>query len=105
MDEDSKNNINCVQYKIISSLLRTNYEMQHLAYAKLFTAGKEVREWLYSELEGGLTIVIDYSRKSARFIMFDLMTYEIIFESELYKNFNKFYVKAKEKFQYFEINK
>ena len=104
MDEDSKNNINCVQYKIISSLLRTNYEMQHLAYAKLFTAGKEVREWLYSELEGGLTIVIDYSRKSARFIMFDLMTYEIIFESELYKNFNKFYVKAKEKFQYFEIS-
>ena len=101
--EDKKNKINLVQQKIIISLLKSNYELLSLAYAKLFTAAKINREWLYSELEGGLTIVVDFNRKSARFIMFDLKTFEILFESELYKNFNTFYNRGNDFFHYFEV--
>ena len=75
--EEKKKTINLVQQKIIGSLLKGNYELLSMSYAMLYTASKEQKEWLYSELEGALTIVVDYNRKSARFQLFDLRTYEM----------------------------
>jgi len=93
-----------VQQKIIKSLLKSNYELISMGYAYLFTAGKNSKDWLFSELHGAICLVIDFVRKSTRFLMFDVITYEIVFENELYKHFNTTYSKANDLFQYFEVN-
>jgi len=69
----------------------------------LYTAGANNKSWLYTGLEGGLTLVIDYRRKTARFLMFDLNTLEIVFENEFYRKFNIFYTNLSENFQCFEV--
>ena len=97
--------LNTVKQKIISSLLVSNYELINLCFARIYTANAYNNPtWLYTELEGGLCLVVDYARKSARFLMFDLVSLEIIFESEFYKNFNVFYSCLSENFQCFEVN-
>lgn len=96
--------LNTVKQKIISSLLAYNYELIAMCYARIYTASSQSTNWLYTELEGGLTIVIDYARKSARFLLFDLNTLEINFECELYKKFNLFYTSLTKTLHCFEVN-
>ncbi len=97
--------LNIVKQKLIESILLSNsqYELIHLSFARLYTGNKN-QTWLYSELEGALTLVLDYTKKTAKFIMFDLITMEIIFECEWYKNFNIFYTVINDNFQCFEVN-
>ena len=101
---ESKIKLNIVKQKIITSLLLNNYELLNLAFCRIYTSGITNKQWLYSGLEGGLSLVIDYRRKSARFLLFDLNTFEIIFESELYKKFNIFYSECNDYFHCFEIH-
>jgi hypothetical protein len=97
--------LNLVKQKIISSLLLSNYDLISMVFARIYTANAHNNSsWLYTELEGALCLVIDYARKSARFLMFDLVSLEITFESEFYKNFNVFYSCLSETFQCFEVN-
>jgi hypothetical protein len=100
----SVNKLNPVKRKIISSLLINNYDVMALVFARVYTSGiNGSKTWLYSGLEGGLALVIDYHRRAGRFILFDLETFEIIFENELYKKFNIFYSETSATFQCFEI--
>ena len=102
---ESTNKLNFVKQKIISSLLMSNYDLISICFARVYTASAYNNpSWLYTELEGALCLVVDYSRKSARFLMFDLLTLEITFESEFYKNFNVFYTCSSDTFQCFEVS-
>lgn len=105
LPNESSLKLTLVKQKIISSLLIYNYELISMCFAKIYSASAHSKTWLYTELEGGLTLVIDYARKSARFLLFDLNTFEIIFECEFYKNFNLFYTNQTETFQCFEVSK
>lgn len=100
---ESNIKLNIAKRKIISSLLVNNYELISICFCKLYTAGANNKSWLYTGLEGGLTLVIDYRRKTARFLLFDLNTLEIVFENEFYRKFNIFYTSLSENFQCFEV--
>ena len=95
--------ITLVQKKIIKSLLYGLYDIMNIFYARIHTCGKNAEYWLYSGLEGALVYCIDMRVKSCRFLMIDLKSYEIVFDCELYKKFDKAYKKGTERFYYFEV--
>ena len=101
MSERTK--ITLVQKKIIKSLLYGSYEIMNMFFARIHTCGKQSEYWLYSGLEGALVYCIDIRVKSCRFLMIDLKSYEIVFDCELYKRFDKAYKKGTERFYYFEV--
>ena len=78
--------ISLVQKKIIISLLYGYYDILSIYFARIYTLGKENKFWLYSGLEGALVYCIDIKAKVLRFLLFNLKTYEIVFDCELYKN-------------------
>jgi len=97
------NKITLIQKKIIKSLLYGAYDLIYIFFARIHTCGKNSEYWLYSGLEGALVYCIDIRVKSCKFLMFDLKTYEIVFDCELYKEFDKAYKKGTERFYYFEV--
>ena len=96
--------ITLVQKKIIKSLLYGNYEVLNTFYARIYTCTKDAEYWLYSGLEGALVYCIDIRAKTCKFLLFDLKSFEIVFDCELYKKFDKYYKKGSERFYYFEVN-
>ena len=95
--------ITIVQKKIIKSLLYSHYDIMNIFFARIHTCGKNSEYWLYSGCEGALVYCIDTRVKSCRFLMFDLKSFEIVFDCELYKKFDKAYKKGTERFYYFEV--
>ena len=104
MSEQQK--INIVQQKIITSLLYGKYDILKITFARIYTAEIKAEYWLYSGLQGALVYCIkaDSKPNTFRFLMFDLDSYEIVFDCELYKKFEKAYKKGTERFFYFEVN-
>ena len=96
--------ISLVQKKIISSLLYGYYDILSIYFARIYTVGKENKFWLYSGLEGALIYCIDLRAKVLRFLLFNLKTYEIIFDCELYKKFNLDFQKGNDTFYFFGVN-
>jgi hypothetical protein len=95
--------INIVQKKIIKSILYGNYHIMNIFFARIHTCSKNSEYWLYSGLEGALIYCIDIKLRTCKFLMIDLKTYEIVFDFELYKKFDKAYRKGTERFYYFEV--
>ena len=106
MSEQHK--INLVQKKIISSLLYGKYEIMNMnfTFARIHTCETKSEYWLYSGLQGALVYCIkaDTKPNTCHFLMFDLKTFETVFDCELYKKFEKAYKKGSERFYYFEVN-
>ena len=96
--------VSLVQKKIIESLLYGNYDIINIYYGRIYTCGKDSKFWLYSGLEGALVYCIEARIKVLRFLLFDLKTYEIVFDCELYKKFNKSFTKGTDTFYYFGVN-
>ena len=96
--------ITFMQKKIIKSLLYGNYEVLNTFFARIYTCTKDAEYWLYSGLEGALVYCIDIRAKTCKFLLFDLKSFEIVFDCELYKKFDKYYKKGSERFYYFEVN-
>ena len=96
--------ISLVQKKIIISLLYGYYDILSIYFARIYTLGKENKFWLYSGLEGALVYCIDIKAKVLRFLLFNLKTYEIVFDCELYKKFNLEFQKGNDTFYFFGIN-
>ena len=96
--------ISLVQTKIIKSLLYGNYDIIKIYYARIYTLGKDSKFWLYSGLEGALVYCIDLRPRVLRFLLFNLKTYEIVFDCELYKKFNQAFQKGTDTFFYFGVN-
>ena len=104
MSEQHK--ITLVQKKIINSLLYGKYDVMNYTFARIHTCEVKAEYWLYTGLQGALVYCIkaDSKPNTCRFLMFDLKTFEIVFDCELYKKFEKAYKKGSERFYYFEIN-
>ena len=96
--------VSLVQKKIIHSILYGNYDIINIYYGRIYTCGKDSKFWLYSGLEGALVYCIETRIKVLRFLLFDLKTYEIVFDCELYKKFNKSFTKGTDTFYYFGVN-
>jgi len=96
--------ISLVQKKIIKSLLYGNYDLMGIYFARIYTLGKDSKFWLYSGLEGALIYCIDLRPRVLRFLLFNLKTYEIVFDCELYKKFNQSFQKGTDTFFYFDVN-
>ena len=88
----------------INSLIPENKELQGDIYlVKLYSSDMEGIDWLYSGLEGYLGLIVDYEAKTKYISMFDQTTYQIIFQYELYKGFEKFFEELAPDFRSFEI--
>jgi hypothetical protein len=103
---EQQSKITLVQKKIINSLLYGKYEVMNISFARIHTSEIKSKEWLYSGLEGTLVYCLkaDSKPNTCRFLMFDLKSFEIVFDCELYKKFEKAYKKGIERFYYFEIS-
>ena len=91
MNEPPK--INLVHRKIINSILYGKFDIMNISYARIYTAEIKSENWLYSGLQGALVYCIRVESKcnSCYFKMFDLKTFETVFDCELYKKFDKAY--------------
>lgn len=98
-------NVSFIQKKIIKSLLYGNYDIIKIIFARIYTFGNESKSWLYSGLEGALVFCIEARLKVSRFLLFNLKSFEIVFDCELYKKFYNNFIKENDNFFYFEVNK
>ena len=88
-DKEDKGKINMEKIKILA-ILPPNQELHgDLFQAKLYSSDREGRDWLYSGLEGHLILVVDNSVKTRYLCLYDPITYQKLFQYELYKNFNQ----------------
>ena len=102
---DNVNRLTLVEKKIIKSLLYPQYEVLNYSFCRIHTCASTSKSWLYTNLEGALTLGLDLKLKACRFFLYDLSSFEVLFECELYKKFNTAYTKGSERFYYFEVNK
>jgi len=91
-----------LEKKKILSILGSNRELYKMCSAKIYTSNLAGDSWLYSDLEGFLCFVLDYNIKTRYFVLFDPLTYERLFQFELYNNFEKEFQKLAEDFFCFE---
>jgi len=72
--------------------------------ARLHTSNKADRKWLYTELCGAICLVIDRGLGGIPFFrMYDLNTFDMVFECELYLDFHNSYVEINDFFHCFEV--
>ena len=101
MSNDSK--IDMQRMKILS-ILPPNVELAAKANAKLFTSNVEGKVWLYSDLEGIMCFLLDYQNKCTKLALFDVYSFEKLFEYELYKDFSKYFTILSSDFRCFEAD-
>ena len=102
-EKENKQKLKLEKIKLLS-LLPKNKELQGDIYiVKLYSSDMEGINWLYSELEGYLGLIVDYEAKTKYIAIFDQTTYQKIFQYELYKGFEKFFEDLAPDFRSFEI--
>ena len=89
--------------KRLVAFLGNNRDIFAFVNAKIYTSNKEASHWLNSNLEGFLCFVLDREYKTKFIIMYSYITYEKLFEMELYCEFNKYYQIMDELFHCFEF--
>ena len=101
--EDDHGRVSMERIKILA-ILPSSQELQgDLFQAKLYSSDREGTDWLYSGLEGYLILVIDSSAKTKYFCLYDPITYQKLFQYELYKNFENSLFQLANDFLCFEI--
>ena len=95
--------VNVDQFSIIKKFEDDDKStMIHIGVVRLFTANS--LKWSYSGLNGGLCLTIDRKLKGAPlFRLYDLNSFEILFQVELYYNFHKYYQELNDHFHSFPI--
>ena len=102
-NEEDRGRLNMEKIKILA-ILPSSQEMQgDLFQAKLYSSDREGQDWLYSGLEGHLILLIDSSAKTKYLCLYDPITYQKLFQYELYKNFEKSLTTLANDFICFEI--
>lgn len=95
-------------YKIVRNkilvIIGSNRELINISFAKIYTTGLESNSWLYSDLQGYLCFILDHSAKCRFFILFDSVSYEKLFQFELYSNFEKSWQELASDFFCFEFS-
>ena len=93
-----------IERKRLLAIIGQGNELQSIACAKIYTAGKDADYWLYSDLEGFLCYMLHKEDKTRYLCLYDTETYELLFKFELYKDFEKFYTSITDVFHCFEVN-
>ena len=89
MDEEEKGKINMEKIKMLA-ILPPSQELQgELFQAKLYSSDRDGLDWLDSDLEGHLVLIIDTSVKTKYLCLYDRITYQKLFQYELYKDFDQ----------------
>jgi hypothetical protein len=97
-------NLHLHKKKIIATL-PPNQELESVLYnTRLYSAGVDGEDWLFSGLEGKTAIVVDYQIKTRYIMMFNQSNYGIIFKYELYNEFEKYFQELAPEFRAFEID-
>ena len=105
MEEEQYNIGKELAKKKVLSILSPNLELQGDIYnAKLFSCDRDGKNWLYSDVEGYLCFIVDYQLKTKYLVIFDMTSFEKLFQYELYNNFLKFYEELAPEFRSFEID-
>lgn len=102
LNTTTRDSYNEFEKRRILAILGDNRDLMEIASAKLYTTGKEGSTWLYSDLEGFLCHIIDYTDKSQLLILFDFNTFEKLYQFEVYQDFPKYYTVLSEDFHCFE---
>ena len=103
MEEEEKGKINMAKIKLLAILPNTQELQGDICTVKLYSSDREGEDWLYSGLEGLLTLVIDHSLKTKYICLYNPSTYQKCFQYELYKNFEKYFEELAPDFRSFEI--
>ena len=103
MDTYNPMMLNEIKKKVIQSLLYSNYQVITYAYCRMYSCSLNSKNWLFSNIEGILTLAIKTSTKALYFFIHDMNSFEIYLECELYKNINSQYFENTENFHYFEV--
>ena len=100
--------ISLAQKKIIQSILYPKYIIlsESFSFGRIYTTVESLKNWVYTGLEGAIIVGLEIETKISKFFLFDLDSFEILFECEIYKklppdNFKK----GNERFYYFQIDK
>lgn len=101
--------------KKILTILGSDKQLISMAQVRLYTSTNETElseeniiqnndEWLYSNLEGNLCYVLDFSKKTRYLRLFENSTFQLLFHMEIYQNFSNFYTQIDPLFHCFEVN-
>ena len=93
-----------IEKRHILSILGNTKDLMTISFIKLYTCNLTSNEWLYSGLEGYLCYYIDFKLNSAFLSLYEIGTYQKLFQLEQYLEFNKYFTKLNEKFHCFELN-
>lgn len=91
------------QLGLIKAIIQNKYDLVFHCRVKIFTSDKKKKRFLYSDLCGCLCFVINLTTLNFHFIVFDLITFEKLFDAVLYDNFLTWYIKLKQNFYCFEV--
>lgn len=101
MSNDHEVKIDMQRIKILS-ILPPNVELAAKTNGKLFTSDREGKTWLYTDLEGILCFLLDYQNKTTYLALFDVYSFEKLFQYELYRDFSKYFLTIAPDFRCFE---
>ena len=90
--------------RILSTLDHSHELYGDMSNVKLYSSDKEGKNWLFSDVEGYLCLILDYEAKTIYIRIYDIFTYQILFQYELYNNFAKLFEELASDFLCFEID-
>ena len=102
--EEERGKINMEKIKILAILPPSQELLGELFTVKLYSSDTKGCDWLYSGLEGHLILVLDYSIKTKYLCLYDPITYQKLFQYELYKGFESYLKMLTIDFICFEID-
>ncbi|KAL4497098.1 hypothetical protein ABPG72_019418 [Tetrahymena utriculariae] len=88
--------------KLLQQVIGNKQTIMNIAIARIFTARSE-GEWIYSNLQGILCLVWDREKDNTPFLrLFDIETFDLLFEAEMYIDFHLSYASVNPTFYMFE---
>ena len=92
------------QLQVLNYVVGQKVTILTSAVVKLHHANKQDKKWIYTDLCGGLCLIMNRELGGvAMFRMYDLNCFELIFETELYYDFDKYYCELNDFFHCFEV--
>lgn len=94
--------LNEIDKRHILSIIGDSKDLLNLSLIRLYTSEPSTNNWLYSDLQGILCYVLDYSNRIPLIQLYDSNTYEKLFQTEVYSDFSSYYSKLSHNFHCFE---
>ena len=108
MENKKEVQISLAQKKIIKSILYPNYIIlsNSFSFCRIYTTIESLQNWVYTGLEGAIIVGLEIKTKICKFFLFDLDTFEILFECVILNKLSQDnFKKGNERFYYYQIDK